>query len=82
MLNALGGIQPQAGQVATIGLVGELLVVQAAGCGHQGRGSVAVDLDAFPVGIQVEQGEDFQFSDQFGGKDMGTPDFQTRTEAP
>ncbi|MNP46558.1 hypothetical protein D3C76_1405650 [compost metagenome] len=61
----------QAGQVATIGLIGQPLFMQALRSGDQGRGGVAVYLDAFLAAVVFEQREYFQFSDQIGGKGHG-----------
>ena len=56
----------QAGQVATVGLIGQAFFVQPLRCGVEGRGCGVVNLDALLAAVEVEQCEDFQFSDQFG----------------
>ncbi|MNH31149.1 hypothetical protein D3C79_914850 [compost metagenome] len=61
----------QAGQVAAIRLIGQPLFMQALRGGHQGGGSVLVNLDAFLAAVVLEQRKYFQFSNQIGGKRHG-----------
>ncbi|MOA65096.1 hypothetical protein D3C78_1913610 [compost metagenome] len=52
-------------------MIGQFLFMQALGRGDQGRGGVAAYLDAFLAAVQIEQGEDFQLGNQFGGEGHG-----------
>ena len=78
-LNTLSSITAQASQVATIGLINQLFVIQTACCSHFFWRGMLMDFQALKSTFQVKQCKDFQFGNQL--RDIKTPDYAGKDDS-